>query len=120
VTERDGSGVNAALEGYTVCGKTGTAQKVAKTGGYARGRYVSSFMGFTPMHDPALTILVSLDEPRGKYYGGTVSAPAFREIAQQSLSYLSVPPELPGLPAHAPRPVSVDATPAEKRNAGQG
>ncbi len=120
VTDSGGSGINAALEGYPVCGKTGTAQKVSKTGGYAKGRYVSSFIGFTPMERPALAILVSLDEPGNKYYGGTVAAPAFRQIAQQSLSYLGIPAEAAPPPLDTPRPVSVDAAPLEKRSAGQG
>ena len=114
VTDSGGTGINAAIDGYTVCGKSGTAQKVAKTGGYAKGRYVSSFIGFTPMQRPALAILVTLDEPRNKYYGGTVAAPAFKEIASQSLSYLNIPPDVVAPAAEGPRQVSTDSATSEK------
>lgn len=91
VITEGGTGVQAALAGYPVCGKTGTAQKVGKNGTYVRGRYVSSFVGFAPADRPRLTILVVVDEPRGNHYGGTVAAPAFRKIASESLNYLNVP-----------------------------
>jgi len=94
VIDEGGTGVNAALEGYTVCGKTGTAQKVDKTGGYARGKYVASFVGFAPAENPAVAILVAVDEPQDAHYGGTVAAPAFRKIAYDTLNYLNIPPGL--------------------------
>lgn len=87
-----GTGVNAAMEGYTVCGKTGTAQKTIG-GAYAKGKYVSSFIGFVPMDRPAAVILVILDEPSKRHYGGTVAAPAFKKIAIDTLGYLGIPPE---------------------------
>ncbi len=93
VSEEGGTGTNAALEGYRVCGKTGTAQKIGKDGMYARGKYMSSFIGFVPADKPAISILVVLDEPGKRYYGGTVAAPAFREIAHETLDYLNIPPE---------------------------
>jgi cell division protein FtsI (penicillin-binding protein 3) len=93
VITRGGTGVQAALDGYTVCGKTGTAQKTDSSGTYAKGRYVASFVGFAPAEDPAVAILVVVDEPRGKYYGGSVAGPAFRNIAQETLSYLDIPPK---------------------------
>ena len=87
------AGVEAALDGYSACGKTGTAQKIGKDGTYAQDRYVASFAGFTPVEDPRLAILVIIDEPHGEdHYGGTVAAPVFREIAQSALSYLNVRP----------------------------
>ncbi|MBW1842449.1 MAG: penicillin-binding protein 2, partial [Deltaproteobacteria bacterium] len=92
VIDEGGTGVNAAIEGYTVCGKTGTAQKVDKNGGYARGKYVSSFVGFAPAENPAVAILVAVDEPQEQHYGGTVAAPAFRKIAYDTLNYLNIPP----------------------------
>ncbi len=93
VTSPDGTGRKAALAGFDVAGKTGTAQKPDfVNGGYKRGAYVSSFFGFVPAEDPALTIVVTLDEPDKGYYGGDVAAPAFKEIAGKSLAYLGVTP----------------------------
>ncbi len=93
VTEKDGTGFNAALEGYTVCGKTGTAQKTDETGRYAKGKYISSFVGFTPAENPEVAILVMVDEPTKNHYGGIVSAPAFKKIAQETLTYMNVQPK---------------------------
>lgn len=93
VTEKDGTGFNAALEGYTVCGKTGTAQKTDETGRYAKGKYISSFVGFTPAENPEVSILVILDEPTKSHYGGIVSAPAFKKIAQETLTYMNIQPK---------------------------
>jgi cell division protein FtsI (penicillin-binding protein 3) len=87
-----GTGTNAALEGYTVCGKTGTAQKIVN-GAYARGKYVSSFVGIVPADHPEAVILVVIDEPSKRYYGGTVAAPAFKRIAVETLGYLNIPPQ---------------------------
>jgi len=92
VLTEGGTGVEAALDGYTACGKTGTAQKIDKDGTYSQDRYVASFAGFAPVEDPRLTIVVVVDEPQGDYYGGTVAAPVFREIAQSALGYLNVRP----------------------------
>ncbi len=96
VVEKGGTGHRAALEGYTVCGKTGTAQKLNKYGSYANDAYIASFVGFVPEKNPQIAILVVVDEPRGSYYGGTVAAPAFRKIAKETLNYLNVPPEKSG------------------------
>ena len=92
VLTEGGTGVEAALNGYSACGKTGTAQKIGKDGTYAKDLYVASFAGFTPLENPRLTILVVIDEPQGDHYGGTVAAPVFREIAQSALGYLNVRP----------------------------
>jgi cell division protein FtsI (penicillin-binding protein 3) len=92
VITEGGTGVNAALERYSVCGKTGTAQKIDSTGTYAKGRYLSSFVGFAPADQPEVSILVVLDEPKSQTYGGIVAAPAFRQIALETLSYLNIPP----------------------------
>lgn len=92
VVDRGGTGVRAALKGYTACGKTGTAQKIDKKGEYADGRYISSFVGFAPAENPELAILVVVDEPHEDHYGGIVAAPAFREIAHETLSYMNVLP----------------------------
>ncbi|MDX2496317.1 MAG: penicillin-binding protein 2 [Desulfobacterales bacterium] len=93
VTTEGGTGVNAALEGYSVCGKTGTAQKIGKNGGYANGKYVSSFLGFVPSEHPKVAILVVIDEPKRQHYGGTVAAPAFKNIAQKTLAYMNISPK---------------------------
>ncbi len=93
VIEKGGTGTKAALDGYSAAGKTGTAQKVDDQGSYARGKYVSSFVGFAPVENPRISVLVVVDEPVGAHYGGTVAAPAFRRIAQETLGYLNVPPE---------------------------
>ncbi len=93
VTTEGGTGMNAALEGYRVSGKTGTAQKVDPiTRGYSVDKRTASFIGFIPADDPRLTILVVIDEPKTSPYGGVVAAPAFKAIAQQSLCYLNVSP----------------------------
>lgn len=91
-TVADGTGAEAALEGYVIAGKTGTAQKPSPSGGYDPYRYVASFLGIVPVEDPRLLIVVVLDEPQGMYFGGAVAAPVFREVASQALWYLRVPP----------------------------
>jgi cell division protein FtsI (penicillin-binding protein 3) len=92
VTTNGGTGMNAAVEGYRVAGKTGTAQKVDPiTRGYSVDKRTASFFGFVPADDPKLTILVIIDEPKTSPYGGVVAAPAFKAISQQALCYLNVP-----------------------------
>jgi len=89
----DGTGRNAYIEGYRVGGKTGTAQK-AGPGGYLQGRYVASFLGVAPVDNPKLVALVVVDEPQGyPYYGGTVAAPIFKRVIEDSLHYLGVTPQ---------------------------
>lgn len=91
VTEPGGTAPQAAIEGILVGGKTGTAQKVSQeTKHYAPGKYISTFMGFLPVENPSLVILVVLDEPKGSHYGGVVCAPIFKGIAEQTLSILGV------------------------------
>jgi cell division protein FtsI (penicillin-binding protein 3) len=84
--------VNAELDGFNVCGKTGTAQKIDENGRYAEKKYVSSFVGFAPAQQPELAVVVIVDEPRGIHYGGIVAAPAFKKIIKESLSYLNILP----------------------------
>jgi cell division protein FtsI (penicillin-binding protein 3) len=92
VVVEGGTGTNAAVEGYRVAGKTGTAQKVdPATHGYSAKKRTASFVGFVPLEKPRLTILVVIDEPATSPYGGVVAAPAFSAIAQQTLCYLKVP-----------------------------
>jgi cell division protein FtsI (penicillin-binding protein 3) len=92
VITEGGTGTMADLDGYAVCGKTGTAQKIDQNGKYAQDKYVSSFVGFAPTEHPALAALVVIDEPQGTFYGGLVAAPAFKEIIEQALGYLNIAP----------------------------
>jgi cell division protein FtsI (penicillin-binding protein 3) len=95
VVAKGGTGQKAALRGYRVAGKTGTAQKVdPATKRYARDKFVAAFVGFVPSRDPAVVITVVVDEPKKHHYGGVVAAPAFRRIAQECLQYLKIPPDL--------------------------
>jgi cell division protein FtsI (penicillin-binding protein 3) len=88
----EGTGMEAAVDGYQVAGKTGTAAKPDPRGGYSTSRYVASFVGAVPASDPQLVILVTVDEP-STIWGGTVAAPAFQEIARFALQYLEIPPD---------------------------
>jgi cell division protein FtsI (penicillin-binding protein 3)/stage V sporulation protein D (sporulation-specific penicillin-binding protein) len=83
----------AEIPGYTVAGKTGTAQ-VPGPHGYETGKYVATFVGIVPARDPRLVVLVSVDQPKGAIFGGVVAAPAFAQIAAFDLQYLEVPPDL--------------------------
>jgi len=92
------------VDGYTVAGKTGTARKARTDGvpGYAQGKYVASFSGFLPAEDPRVLIVVSIDEPSGSIYGGTVAAPAFSQIAAFAVEHLKIPPTQPVTEASQP------------------
>ena len=93
----DGTGKAAALPGFTVGGKTGTAQKIDGSGRYTPGKYVSWFAGFVPADHPALVIVVMVDEPKGpRFHGGDVAAPVFARVALPVLQYLGVPPDREG------------------------
>jgi cell division protein FtsI/penicillin-binding protein 2 len=87
----EGTGTEAAIPGYTVAGKTGTAAKIDPSGRYSTSRYVASFVGLVPASRPKLVVMVMIDEPRGGFYGGVVAAPAFRDIARFNLQYLEIP-----------------------------
>ncbi len=82
-----GSGMRARIEGVSIAGKTGTAQKAEKGKGYAAGKEVMSFMGFLPADNPKIAIIVTFDEPKGARFSGLVAAPVFKRIAQQTLEY---------------------------------
>jgi cell division protein FtsI (penicillin-binding protein 3) len=97
VVER-GTAKAARMDGFTIAGKTGTAQKLID-GRYSRSEYNASFVGFIPSRKPALTIIVVIDSPHGNgYYGGTVAAPIFKRIAQESLRHLGIGPTINPLP----------------------
>jgi len=87
-----GTASEVSVPGYTLAGKTGTAE-VAENGTYSETKYVASFIGFAPVQDPKLLVSVIVDQPQGEIYGGTVAAPAFGRIAAFALPYLGVPQE---------------------------
>jgi len=90
----EGTGKRARIEGIAVGGKTGTAQKVLENGkGYSHSDFISSFIGFAPVDKPLLSMMVVLDDPGPKYYGGTVSAPVFKNVMEKSLLYLGYQPQ---------------------------
>jgi cell division protein FtsI (penicillin-binding protein 3)/stage V sporulation protein D (sporulation-specific penicillin-binding protein) len=97
VDEHGATGNAAAIPGYSVAGKTGTAQ-VPGPHGYTTGKYVASFVGMVPVKKPRLVVLVVVNEPSRGIFGGTVAAPAFAEIAKFDLQYLGVPPDVPVKP----------------------
>jgi len=88
-----GTGKAANFGTYPKFGKTGTAQKVSTTGGFAHSRFISSFLCGAPVDNPRITVLVLMDEPRAgaSYYGGTVAAPAAARIVERTLKYLHAP-----------------------------
>ena len=98
VAEEGGSGLRAAIKGYRVAGKTGTAHKAAR-GGYAEDRYLSLFAGMAPASDPRLVLVVVIDEPSGgRHFGGQVAAPVFSNVMEGALRVLNIPPDdLPSL-----------------------
>lgn len=116
-----GTGKEAQLNGYSSGGKTGTAQKIdPKTHTYSKTMHVASFAGFAPVNNPVISVAVIIDTPKGQYYGASVSAPVFAEVAQQVLEYLGVPHDVDLKPASAAAkkkepPVTEDeaATPQE-------
>jgi cell division protein FtsI (penicillin-binding protein 3) len=100
VVRPGGTGTKAAVQGYRVAGKTGTAWKFA-AGGYSEDKYISIFAGLAPASDPRLAAVVVIDEPSGElYYGSDVAAPVFADVMAESLRLLAVPPD--ALPARDP------------------
>ncbi|MEK6587202.1 MAG: penicillin-binding protein 2 [Nitrospirota bacterium] len=92
----DGTGTHAAIPGFRVAGKTGTAQKIdPRTGAYSASRFVASFAGYAPAGNPQLAMIVVIDEPLGDTQGGAVAAPVFSRVGEQVLSYLGVPSDAP-------------------------
>jgi cell division protein FtsI (penicillin-binding protein 3) len=90
-----GTAKAAQLDGYSAAGKTGTAQKIdPKTRAYSATKHVASFVGFAPVSNPQVVIIVVMDEPAGAYHGGDVAAPVFREVAELILPGLGVMPDI--------------------------
>ncbi len=116
---REGTGRAAAVAGYAVAGKTGTAQKVDASGRYSMVDHVASFVGFAPASRPALVILASLDSPRGpRNQGGDVAAPLFARVAESALRILAVPPDDPGRVLRAVTTAPETVVPAAYRPQG--
>jgi cell division protein FtsI (penicillin-binding protein 3) len=117
----EGTGTNAALNGYSAGGKTGTAQKIdVLTHTYSKTKHVASFAGMAPVSNPAITVAVVIDSPSagGSYYGAEVSAPVFQTVAQEVLEYLGVPHDQPlktpkQLLAATTKPMEEDASSAD-------
>ena len=93
VVSPEGTAPKAALEHYTVAGKTGTAQKV-ENGGYSLDKFISSFIGFFPADNPELCISIVMDEPKQGRYGGLTAAPVFKQVAERAANYLNIRPDL--------------------------
>ena len=91
VLEAGGTASAVEIPGYVLAGKTGTSQKVVD-GEYSDTQFIASFVGFAPAENPELLVAVIVDDPKGDYYGGSVAAPAFGEIAQFALQYMGVEP----------------------------
>lgn len=88
----DGTGQLAKVEGYDVGGKTGTSQKI-ENGAYSHSKFIGSFVGFAPVKDPQIVVVVMLDQPHPLYYGGVVAAPVFSRVVKDTLRYLEIRPE---------------------------
>ena len=98
-----GGGKTAKIQGYSIAGKTGTAQKLNSSGsGYESGAYIASFVGFAPAEAPRYVVLVMLDNPQGAFYGSQIAAPVFKEIMEQLLALAEIPMDS----ATAPLPIS--------------
>lgn len=113
VVSKKGTAAGAAVAGYAVAGKTGTAQKLGPDGRYSHERYIVSFLGYMPAEDPAFVGLVMIDEAtqvkRGENYGGLVAAPVFAKIGAKAARYLHLPPTLPLTPG----PITAAVAPAK-------
>jgi len=104
----EGTGKRAAIPGYVVAGKTGTAQK-AIGHGYARDKYVATFAGYAPADHPRIVLVVSVDEPRGRYFASEVAAPIFGRILARAMAILEIPPDGSEVPAPRKAPPIVIA-----------
>jgi cell division protein FtsI (penicillin-binding protein 3) len=115
-----GTGMEAGIKGYRIAGKTGTAQKPnLEEGGYYRDKYVAVFAGFVPADDPVACIVVVVDSPQGKHYGGQVAAPAFREIANDILKYREIPPSVPLEESSPDSPGALAKNPGSRDRGGE-
>ncbi len=119
-----GTGTEAAIDGYTVAGKTGTARKPQPNGGYtdAAGNYhyVATFAGFVPAENPQLSAIVVLDEPTATIYASGASAPAFKQIASYALRRFEIPPPGITLPSTVPAPTYISTSPNQANDVTGG
>jgi|HubBroStandDraft_1064217.scaffolds.fasta_scaffold23255_2 cell division protein FtsI (penicillin-binding protein 3) len=114
----EGTGKPARLDGYTAAGKSGTAQKIdPATGRYSAREYNSSFVGFAPVNNPVISILVVLDSPEGQHHGGLVGGPVFKRIAEQVLAYRDEPHDVPA-PSDVETAKNLEATPRPDARSG--
>jgi cell division protein FtsI (penicillin-binding protein 3) len=112
----EGTGKPARLDGYTAAGKSGTAQKIdPATGRYSTTQYNSSFVGFAPVNNPVISILVVLDSPVGPHHGGEVGGPVFKRIAEQVLAYRDEPHDVPA-PSDIETAKNLPVTPRDSRS----
>jgi cell division protein FtsI (penicillin-binding protein 3) len=116
-----GTGKEAQLNGYSSGGKTGTAQKIdPRTHTYSKTMHIASFAGFAPVNNPVIAVAVVLDSPKGQYYGASVSAPVFAEVAQQVLEYLAIPHDIdlrpPSSTESKKAPVTEDDAPPQQED----
>jgi len=119
-----GTGTEAAIDGYTVAGKTGTARKPQPNGGYTDGagnyHYVATFAGFVPAEDPELSTIVVLDEPTATIFASGASAPTFKRIAAYGLRRFEIPPPGITLPSSVPAPTHSSADPNQANDVTGG
>lgn len=111
----EGGAGRAAVPGYKMAGKTGTAQKIAETGGYENDKYIASFVGFGPLEEAPVALLVVLYEPKGRYYGGEIAAPIFSDIMREIIQYYNISPSSKSLPVAVPssgKQVAMTAVPS--------
>jgi len=109
----EGTGKPAKLDGYTAAGKSGTAQEIdAATGRYSPNQYVASFVGFAPVNEPVVTILVVFDSPVGQHFGGDVGGPVFKRVAEQVLAYMDAPHDVP-MPSNLQTAKNLSRTPEQ-------
>jgi len=114
-----GTGRQAQLNGYSSGGKTGTAQKIdPATRRYSKTMHVASFAGIAPVNNPVIAVAVIMDNPKGNYYGASVSAPVFTEVAQQVLEYLAVPHDIDVRTPHALSKADFHVTEEDSANTG--
>ena len=113
VTEKEGTGTRARIEGFRVAGKTGTSQKPDPRGGYSARDRIASFVGIVPADQPRLVILVVVDTPRTGVYGGEIAAPVFQAIGKRVLTYLGIEGEKPQLEV-TPAIIPIPPAPAPK------
>jgi cell division protein FtsI (penicillin-binding protein 3) len=114
-----GTGRQAQLNGYSSGGKTGTAQKIdPATRRYSKTMHVASFAGIAPVNNPVIAVAVIMDNPKGNYYGASISAPVFTEVAQQVLEYLAVPHDIDVRKPHALSNAGFHVTEEDSANSG--